>query len=81
MLIVLCFSKLKYLLMLILKYCFSLQCPFLDVSCPDESGDQRFDVASLVTALQSLVESIQRRAGLLQIYHTLPEQAINPDIR
>ncbi|GFT88469.1 rho GTPase-activating protein 190 [Nephila pilipes] len=59
----------------------SLQCPFLDVSCPDDSADQRFDVASLVTALQSLIESIQRRAGLLQIYHTLPEQAINPDIR
>ncbi|CAL1291980.1 unnamed protein product [Larinioides sclopetarius] len=59
----------------------SLQCPFLDVSCPDDTADQRFDVASLVTALQSLIESIQRRAGLLQIYHTLPEQAINPDIR
>ncbi|GIZ01459.1 rho GTPase-activating protein 190 [Caerostris extrusa] len=56
-------------------------CPFLDVSCPDDTADQRFDVASLVTALQSLIESIQRRAGLLQIYHTLPEQAINPDIR
>ncbi|KFM58166.1 hypothetical protein X975_04418, partial [Stegodyphus mimosarum] len=59
----------------------SLQCPFLDVSSPDDSSGQRFDVASLVQALQSLIESIQRRAGLLQIYHTLPEQAINPDIR
>lgn len=62
-------------------FCFSLQCPFLDVSCPDDTSGQRFDVASLVQALQSLIESIQRRAGLLQIYHTLPEQAINPDIR
>ncbi|XP_071043982.1 rho GTPase-activating protein 190 isoform X31 [Parasteatoda tepidariorum] len=59
----------------------SLQCPFLDVSCADDSPEQRFDVTSLVQALQSLIESIQRRAGLLQIYHTLPEQSITSDIR
>ncbi|XP_023223682.1 rho GTPase-activating protein 190-like isoform X1 [Centruroides sculpturatus] len=59
----------------------SLQCPFIDVSSNDSSSDQQFDETNLSQALQSLMQSIQRRASLLQIYHTLPEQPINPDIR
>ncbi|XP_013791934.2 rho GTPase-activating protein 190-like [Limulus polyphemus] len=59
----------------------SLQCPFIDVSNCDSGTEQRFDEPKLLKALHSLIESIQRRADLLQIYHTLPEQAVNPDIR
>ncbi|XP_022243990.1 rho GTPase-activating protein 190-like isoform X16 [Limulus polyphemus] len=59
----------------------SLQCPFIDVSNSASDTEERFDEPKLLKALHSLIESIQRRADLLQIYHTLPEQAANPDIR
>ena len=61
----------------------SLQCPFLDVTNFDShSSGQRFDIECLSQALRALIESIQRRADLLQIYQSvLPEQALNPDIR
>ncbi|CAG2108617.1 unnamed protein product [Medioppia subpectinata] len=61
----------------------SLQCPFLDVTNFDShSSGQRFDTQSLSQALRALIESIQRRADLMQIYQSvLPEQALNPDIR
>ena len=75
----------------------SLQCPFLDVTNFDQLEQSqsnqielnqvpmipnRFDSESLNQALRALIESIQRRAGLIQIYQsTLPEQALNPDLR
>ncbi|XP_076307081.1 LOW QUALITY PROTEIN: rho GTPase-activating protein 190-like [Tachypleus tridentatus] len=59
----------------------SLQCPFIDVSNSASAAEERFDESKLLKALHSLIESIQRRADLLQIYHTLPEQVVNPDIR
>ncbi|CAG2166680.1 unnamed protein product [Oppiella nova] len=61
----------------------SLQCPFLDVTNFDShSSGQRFDTQCLSQALRALIESIQRRADLMQIYQSvLPEQALNPDIR
>ncbi|CAN8027829.1 unnamed protein product [Ixodes persulcatus] len=58
----------------------SLQCPFVDVTCGGE-GAPRLDPSRLSQALASLVESIQRRAGLLQIYQSLPEQGGRPDLR
>ncbi|XP_064477601.1 rho GTPase-activating protein 190-like isoform X2 [Ornithodoros turicata] len=61
----------------------SLQCPFVDVTTAGGGGGpgQRLDASRLLQAMSSLVESIQRRAGLLQIYHSLPEQAACPDLR
>ncbi|XP_040061497.1 rho GTPase-activating protein 190 isoform X2 [Ixodes scapularis] len=58
----------------------SLQCPFVDVTCGGD-GAPRLDPSRLSQALASLVESIQRRAGLLQIYQSLPEQGGRPDLR
>ncbi|XP_054161510.1 rho GTPase-activating protein 190-like isoform X4 [Oppia nitens] len=61
----------------------SLQCPFIDVTnFNSHSSDGRFDTQCLSQALRALIESIQRRADLMQIYQSvLPEQALNPDIR
>ncbi|KAG1685818.1 Rho GTPase-activating protein 190 [Nymphon striatum] len=58
----------------------SLQCPFIDVSC-DTAAGQQFLEEKLMEAMNSLIESIQRRAGLLNIYHNLSDQNIAPDIR
>ncbi|UYV65631.1 RhoGAPp190 [Cordylochernes scorpioides] len=60
----------------------SLQCPFIDVSCgPDSAaGEAPFDSGGLRAAMGSLMESIQRRASLLHIYHSLPAGS-SPDIR
>uniref|UniRef100_T1J1J5 Rho GTPase-activating protein 190 n=1 Tax=Strigamia maritima TaxID=126957 RepID=T1J1J5_STRMM len=56
----------------------NLQCPFIDIT--GEDAGQQFNEAQLRQALRSLVESIQHRAGFLNIYHSLPEAA-EPDIR
>ncbi|XP_059469348.1 rho GTPase-activating protein 190 isoform X15 [Neocloeon triangulifer] len=61
----------------------SLQCPFIDVSI-DESvsgGDcQRFNSVLISDALRQLVQSIQHRAGFLNIYQSVVEYS-EPDIR
>ncbi|XP_065352471.1 rho GTPase-activating protein 190 isoform X6 [Cloeon dipterum] len=61
----------------------SLQCPFIDVSV-DESvsgGDcQRFNSVLISDALRQLVQSIQHRAGFLNIYQSVVEYS-EPDIR
>ncbi|RWS31593.1 rho GTPase-activating protein 190-like protein [Leptotrombidium deliense] len=58
----------------------SLQCPFMDVTNLDVSAGTRFDEECLSGALKALVENIQRRVGLIQIYQSLPQQSLNPDL-
>ncbi|RWS16264.1 rho GTPase-activating protein 190-like protein, partial [Dinothrombium tinctorium] len=58
----------------------SLQCPFIDVTNLDTAAGTRFDEDSLRGALKALIENIQRRVGLIQIYQSLPEQSLNPDL-
>jgi p190RhoGAP, pG1 and pG2 domains len=55
----------------------SLQCPFIDVSVEESSvtaGDcQRFNSVLISDALRQLVQSIQHRAGFLNIYQSVVE--------
>uniref|UniRef100_T1KJS5 Rho-GAP domain-containing protein n=1 Tax=Tetranychus urticae TaxID=32264 RepID=T1KJS5_TETUR len=71
----------------------SLQCPFIDITHlmssssqsleeVDDDEETMFDKNSVRSALSALIESIQRRVGLIQIYQSLPEQSmITPDLR
>jgi len=60
----------------------SLQCPFIDV-CIDElehEKHKRFPTSLVKDALQQLIQSINHRAGFLNIYQSVIE-CLEPDIR
>ncbi|XP_012277348.1 rho GTPase-activating protein 190 isoform X12 [Orussus abietinus] len=58
----------------------SLQCPFIDVCIDDLEPDKRFPTALVKDALQQLIQSINHRAGFLNIYQSVIE-CLEPDIR
>lgn len=58
----------------------SLQCPFIDVCIEDLEQDKRFPTSLVKDALQQLVQSINHRAGFLNIYQSVIE-CLEPDIR
>ncbi|XP_033341440.1 rho GTPase-activating protein 190 isoform X1 [Megalopta genalis] len=58
----------------------SLQCPFIDVCIEDLEQDKRFPTALVKDALQQLIQSINHRAGFLNIYQSVIE-CLEPDIR
>lgn len=55
--------------------CFSLQCPYMDI-CLDQILPEQF----VSDALHQLVQSINHRAGFLNIYQSVIEP-VEPDIR
>ncbi|KAI4504260.1 hypothetical protein M0802_000731 [Mischocyttarus mexicanus] len=58
----------------------SLQCPFIDVCIDDLEQDKRFPTPLVKDALQQLIQSINHRAGFLNIYQSVIE-CFEPDIR
>ncbi|XP_044016185.1 rho GTPase-activating protein 190 isoform X3 [Aphidius gifuensis] len=58
----------------------SLQCPFIDVCFEDIEQDRRFPNSLVKDALQQLIQSINHRAGFLNIYQSVIE-CLEPDIR
>lgn len=58
----------------------SLQCPFIDVCIEDLEQDKRFPTLLVKDALQQLIQSINHRAGFLNIYQSVIE-CLEPDIR
>ncbi|XP_015111308.1 rho GTPase-activating protein 190 isoform X4 [Diachasma alloeum] len=58
----------------------SLQCPFIDVCVEDLEPDKRFPSSLVKDALQQLIQSINHRAGFLNIYQSVIE-CLEPDIR
>ncbi|XP_029033952.1 rho GTPase-activating protein 190 isoform X4 [Osmia bicornis bicornis] len=58
----------------------SLQCPFIDVCIEDLEQDKRFPTPLVKDALQQLIQSINHRAGFLNIYQSVIE-CLEPDIR
>ncbi|XP_076636409.1 rho GTPase-activating protein 190 isoform X1 [Colletes latitarsis] len=58
----------------------SLQCPFIDVCVEDLEQDRRFPTPLVKDALQQLIQSINHRAGFLNIYQSVI-QCLEPDIR
>ncbi|XP_026673425.1 rho GTPase-activating protein 190 isoform X2 [Ceratina calcarata] len=58
----------------------SLQCPFIDVCIEDLEQDKRFPTPLVKDALQQLIQSINHRAGFLNIYQSVIE-CFEPDIR
>ncbi|XP_011307003.1 rho GTPase-activating protein 190 isoform X6 [Fopius arisanus] len=58
----------------------SLQCPFIDVCIEDLEPDKRFPSSLVKDALQQLIQSINHRAGFLNIYQSVIE-CLEPDIR
>ena len=58
----------------------SLQCPFIDVCIEDLEQDKRFPSSLIKDALQQLIQSINHRAGFLNIYQSVIE-CLEPDIR
>lgn len=58
----------------------SLQCPFIDVCVEDLEPDKRFPHSLVKEALQQLIQSINHRAGFLNIYQSVIE-CLEPDIR
>lgn len=59
---------------------YSLQCPFIDVCIEDLEQDKRFPTLLVKDALQQLIQSINHRAGFLNIYQSVIE-CLEPDIR
>jgi hypothetical protein len=59
---------------------YSLQCPFIDVVIEDLEQDKRFPMTLVKDALQQLVQAINHRAGVLNIYQSVIE-CLEPDIR
>ncbi|XP_024940341.1 rho GTPase-activating protein 190 isoform X7 [Cephus cinctus] len=57
----------------------SLQCPFIDVCMEDLEQDKRFPTPLVKDALQQLIQSINHRAGFLNIYQSVIE-CLEPDI-
>lgn len=58
----------------------SLQCPFIDVCIDDLEQNKRFPSSLVKEALQQLVQSINHRAGFINIYQSVIE-CLEPDIR
>ncbi|XP_048511915.1 rho GTPase-activating protein 190 isoform X2 [Athalia rosae] len=58
----------------------SLQCPFIDVCVEELEQNKRFPSALVKDALQQLIQSINHRAGFLNIYQSVIE-CLEPDIR
>ncbi|XP_025993656.1 rho GTPase-activating protein 190 isoform X3 [Solenopsis invicta] len=60
----------------------SLQCPFIDVCIDDleQEKHKRFPTSLVKDALQQLIQSINHRAGFLNIYQSVIE-CLEPDIR
>ncbi|XP_046620253.1 rho GTPase-activating protein 190 isoform X2 [Neodiprion virginianus] len=58
----------------------SLQCPFIDVCVEELEQNKRFPAALVKDALQQLIQSINHRAGFLNIYQSVIE-CLEPDIR
>lgn len=63
-----------------LHFACSLQCPFIDVCIDDLEQDKRFPTPLVKDALQQLIQSINHRAGFLNIYQSVIE-CLEPDIR
>lgn len=60
-------------------FCFSLQCPFIDMPVSD-SGSSMFDVDLISNAMKLLVESITHRIGFLNEYQSIMDPS-DPEIR
>ncbi|XP_076751830.1 rho GTPase-activating protein 190 isoform X3 [Xylocopa sonorina] len=58
----------------------SLQCPFIDVCTTDLEFGKRFPTALVKDGLKKLVQSINHRAGFINIYQSVIE-CLEPDIR
>lgn len=76
------FVRLSNMITILITFLRSLQCPFIDVSIDDleQEKHKRFPTSLVKDALQQLIQSINHRAGFLNIYQSVIE-CLEPDIR